>query len=280
ANPALDGLDAMIESKDSAIALARKKGKPDFTVGVSYTDMKDVRNEPRLGAFLDAMDAVPRLIQPKFVQTPLLPQGATLLDRALAFSEFGNGLREDAIQGMMDVNSLVELENAFDNQKMKDEVMVSVEMNVPIWRRKVKAGIEEAEHMKSAAQHDKRRTLVELEGAAKMAIFGIEDGYRRLKLYDEKLLPQVKQTYETLEGAYAAGNAEAGFLDVLMTVQTKLEFEEERAEAVRDIHAASADLELILGGPWSANGPATAPAAPTPGPSPEPSPEADSAHEK
>jgi len=275
ANPAIEGLDAAIEGKDTAIVLARKKGKPDVTVGVSYTDMKDLRNEPRTGAFVDALGATSRLVQPRFVQTPLLPQGATVVDRALAYSSFQKEGLATALDGTMDVNSLVELENAFDNQKMKDEVMVSVGMNVPIWRKKVKAGIEEAEHMKSAAQHDKRKTLVAFEGAAKMAVFGIEDGYRRLKLYDEKLLPQVKRTYETLEGAYAAGNAEAGFLDVLTTVQTKLEFEEQRAEAVRDIQLAAADLEFLIGGPWSANEPA-APAAsdanatPEPGPSPEP----------
>lgn len=261
ANPVLDEFDATIESKESEVALARKKGRPNFTVGLSYTDMKDLRNEPRAGAVLDALGASSRLVQPQFLTTPILPQGTPLLDRARAVSNLQKEGLQATLDGTMDVNSLVDLENALDNQKMKDEVMISVGMNLPIWRSKVKAGIQEAKHMKSAAQHDKRKTLVALEGAAKMAIFGIEDGYRRLKLYDEKLLPQVKRTYETLEGAYASGNSEAGFLDVLTTVQTRLEFEEQRAQAIRDIHVAAADLEFLLGGPWSESdtAPATTP---------------------
>lgn len=253
ANPALDEADANIESKEKEVALARKKGKPNFTVGVSYTDMKDLRNEPRTGPLLNSVGAASRLSKPAIVRSPLSPQGATLAERVQNASDFRNQAFDATLNGAMDVNSFVELENAFDNLKMKDEVMVSVGMNLPIWRSKVKAGVQEAEHMKMAAEHDKRKTIVALEGAAKMAIYGMEDGYRRLKLYDEKLLPQVKRTYETLEDAYAAGNSGTSFLDVLTTVQTKLEFEQERARAVRDIHVAASDLELILGGPWTAS---------------------------
>ena len=277
----MDKLEAIIESKEEEIALARKKGKPNFTLGLSYVDMKDVRNEPRTGALLNAAGATSRLAQPQFLQTPILTTGTTLVDRVAANADFRKTNFETNLNGAMDANSLVELENALDNAKMKDEVMVTVGMNLPIWRSKIRAGVEEAQHMKSAAQHDKRRAGVELEGAAKMAIYGIQDGYRRLKLYDEKLLPEIKRTYETIEGAYAAGNAEGGFLDVLTTLQTKLEFEEQRAEAMRDIHLAAADLEYLLGGPWAAtdSGPApeTKPApspegtAQPPAPSPEPS---------
>ena len=109
--------------------------------------------------------------------------------------------------------------------------------------------------------------LASAEGAAKLAIFGMEDGFSRLTLYDDTLLPKVKRTYETLEDGYAAGNMEANFLDVLTTVQTILEFEEQRAQAVRDIHLAAADLENLIGGPWSA--PGKEPVTPAP-PSPEP----------
>lgn len=253
ANPMLDQLDAMIESRESEITLARKKGRPNLTVGLSYTDMKDMRNEPRLGPFLDALGATQRLVQPQVKTLPAPADGESILDRLQEVANFREEIVAGNIDGMMDLNSLIELENAFDNQKAKDEVMISVGMNLPIWRSKVRAGVKEAEHMKSAAMHEKRKTLVELEGAAKMAIYGIEDGYRRLKLYDETLLPKSKRTYETLQTGYATGNTDAGFLDVLTTVQTILEFDEQRAEALRDIQIAAADLEFLLGGPWSAS---------------------------
>ncbi len=261
ANPTLDEFDATIESKDKQVALAKKKGRPNFTVGMTYVDMKDMRNEPRVGPTLNALGATSRLLQPNVLPYPIPAQGASILDRALAASDFSKQARQATLGGMMDLNSFVELENAYDNRKAKDMVMVNIGMNLPIWRAKVKAGVHEAEHMKMAAQHDKRKTIVALEGAAKMAIYGMEDGYSRLKLYDDTLIPKVKRTYETLENGYGTGNMEAGFLDVLTTVQTILEFEEQRAQAVRDIHLAAADLEFLIGGPWSASDTAPAPDA-------------------
>ena len=228
---------------------------------MTYVDMKDMRNEPRVGPTLNALGATSRLLQPNVLPYPIAAQGTPILDRALAASDFSKQARQATLGGMMDLNSFVELENAYDNRKAKDMVMVNIGMNLPIWRAKVKAGVHEAEHMKMAAQHDKRKTIVALEGAAKMAIYGMEDGYSRLKLYDDTLIPKVKRTYETLENGYGTGNMEAGFLDVLTTVQTILEFEEQRAQAVRDIHLAAADLEFLIGGPWSASDTAPAPDA-------------------
>jgi len=256
ANPALSGMDAGISGRAEAVTLARKKGWPDFTFGISYTDMKDVRNEPRTSAVLDALDSSLRIANPRVPMLPAIPPGGTVIARARAAASAVSAAQRDgvetALQGAMDLNSFVELENMLDNEKMKDEVMVSVSMNLPIWRSKVKAGVREAEHRKKAAEHEKRKTTITLEGAAKLAIYGIEDGYRRLRLYDDNLLPKIKQTYETLEGAYASGGADAGFLDVLSTVQTLLEFEEQRAQAFRDIQVAAAELEYIMGGPWTA----------------------------
>jgi len=253
ANPMLAELEASIEAKDHEITLAKKKAWPDITVGVGYTDMKDVRAESRTGALLEAYDATLRLANPSVPMLPIAGSGATVGDRIRVLSDSRREAVEARTQGMMDLNSLVELENMLDNESMKDEVMVSAGINLPIWRKKIKAGIEEATHRKKAVEHGKRKTGVTLEGAAKMAIYGMEDGYRRLRLYDEHLLPQIKRTHETLQGAYAAGNEEGNFLDVMTTVQAMLQFEQERAQAIRDIHVAAADLELIMGGPWSSD---------------------------
>lgn len=256
ANPAFNQLDATIESREHEITIARKMGRPNITVGMSYTDMKDLRNEPRAGAVLDALDSGRRLVNPARPPLPPPIEGSTTLERAQSAIGNASALRREGVDallgGAMDLKSLVELENAFDNMKMKDEIMVSVGVNLPIWRKKVRAGIEEARHMKQAAEHEKRQTAVTLEGAAKLAIFGMEDGYRRLRLYDDHVLPQARRTYETLQSAYASGTGDVGFIDVLTSVQALLVYEEERAEAVRDIHVAAADLELIMGGPWTA----------------------------
>jgi len=45
-------------------------------------------------------------------------------------------------------------------------------------------------------------------------------------------------------------NAGASFLDVLESVRRLLDFDLEKAAAVRDLQNAAADLERLMGGPW------------------------------
>lgn len=260
ANPELSEADLKIESGEMEIELAKKKRFPDFKVGIEYMDMKDVRNMPRTGPFLDAVEASRELSRPSRVALPDPPDpNATPVQRIAGAIGGVRGFRNDAfeqsIRGTMNFNDLVMAENAFDNIKMKDQVGVTLEFNVPIYRKKIKAGIEEARHMHSAAQHDKQRRVQQLNTEAKMALFAYGDGARRLRLYEENLIPQAEQTYEAVQTTYSSGDPAADFVDMLMSVQTLLDFELEKARAVRDVHVAAADLEVTMGGPWETMGP-------------------------
>jgi outer membrane protein TolC len=182
---------------------------------------------------------------------------------------------ESLLGGLMNLNRLVELENAFDNQKMRDEVMVSLEMNLPIYRRRIRAGIREARHRENSARHEKHRRTLELHAAAQMAVFGMEDARRRLNLLDSTLLPQAQQTYEALLASYASGSMEADVLDLLSSVQMLLDFELEKAQVKRDLQVAAAELEMLMGGPWASEAEQRVPAEGASGDKPAESPEPD-----
>ncbi|NUM52684.1 MAG: TolC family protein [Candidatus Hydrogenedentes bacterium] len=257
ANPTLNEADLKIESSEIEIELARKKRFPDAKLGIEYMDMTDVRNMSRPGPFLDAVEASRELSMPARVALPSLPDpNATPVERIVGAVDGVRTFRTEAFErsigGTMNLNDLVMLENAFDNIKMKDQVGVTLEFNLPIYRKRIKAAIEEARHMHAASQHDKQKRTQMLNAEAKMALFAYQDGARRLKLYEESLIPQAEKTYEAVQVTYSSGDINADFLDLLMSAQTLLDFDLEKARAARDVQIAAADLEVVMGGPWEA----------------------------
>jgi outer membrane protein, heavy metal efflux system len=137
---------------------------------------------------------------------------------------------------------------------LKDDVMLTVRFSLPIWRERVKAGIREAKQMESATEHDRRSAALTLEASARKALFEIEDAQRRMALYKDTLIPKARKTYESIQIAYAAG-ADADLLALLDSVRMVLDFQLEQTRAARDLQVACADLEMILGSPWTESRP-------------------------
>lgn len=256
ANPQLAESDRLIDSMSKDVELARKTRYPNFTVSLEYLDKKDPRNPSRTGPFLEMLDSFRTWTTPVRVDLPEAPnpndpylqQIGTLVSGARSVNR---QIRPDTLSGLMSVNRLVEVESAFDNAKRQDEVMFSVNMNIPIWRKRIDAAIAEAKHMESAAEHEKYRRVIALESAAKMALFEMQDGRRRYNLFETTLIPQAQQTYEAVQTTYASGSVDADFLDVLESVQTLLDFQLEQLSAARDLRVAAAELERIMGSPWA-----------------------------
>ena len=176
-NPDIKRLDYLIESRGKQIKLAKKKGHPDFTLGLEYLDL-DAANNP------------------------------------------------------------------------DDNAMFSFKVNLPIWRKKIKSSISEAKIRETSATFAKRRRTLELEEAAQMAIFTIEDAKRRYALFENTLTPQAQRSYESLQSQYATGDVGTSFIDVLDSIQTLLAFELEQIRAARDWQVGAANLEFLMGGPW------------------------------
>ncbi len=134
----------------------------------------------------------------------------------------------------------------------EDFLMPMVTVNLPIWRKRVQADITEGRLREKTIEHETRRMELSLERQAQQAVFELEDARRRYMLFEESLLPQAEQSYQSLESTYASGSARSDFLDFLGSVQLLLEFQLDQLRAARDVHVGNATLEMLMGGPWTA----------------------------
>lgn len=224
ANPELLAADRAIDARHAAIRTAKKMGFPEFELMIGFEKMQAMPGMSKRTAWLDAAGAANDLV---------------------------SGMEPSPIDALMDVNTLANTKDNLSRRNVDDDVMVSIGLSLPVWRKRVKAGIAEAEYMEAGAAQEKRMAMLELEKEARMALFGIEDAQRRLRLYDSDLLPKARLVYENLEASYGA-DAGAPFLDVLESVRTLLDYELEKAKAARDLQTSAAQLERLLGGPWAA----------------------------
>lgn len=223
ANPDLKALQNQIEAREHQAGLARKKGFPDFTIGMDYSSVSKPRKIRPDRPFPGSLHAARRLAT------------GTSMGTAGLFTDLYSVANAD--------------EPMSYRSGGEDNIMVSLRMNLPIWRKRIKAGIQEAKLLERSVQHKKRAKELSLDSSAKMAIFEMEDGLRRFNLYEDSLVPQAKRSFESLQSAYASGGTSADFLDVLDSVRLLLDFELNQVRAARDLHIAAADLEFLTGGP-------------------------------
>ena len=224
ANPELAAADETINARGLDIALAKKTGYPDFTVGLGFGKMKTPPDENfnRMAitetAFMLAREAPMRGVVP-------------------VMKDVGWDLAKERVQ--------------MEDMDMKDDVMLSVRVSVPIWRGRVRAATQEARLMQQAAENEKEKTSLSLSTMTRMALYNYQAAERQYNLYQDVLLPQSQRIYENLQTGYGVGQV-TDFVDLIESVSQLLEFQLERAQATRNLHVAAAELERLMGGPWNA----------------------------
>lgn len=224
-NPELKAEDSMIEGKESDIDLARRMRRPEIRLGIEYERMKDVsssRGDPYMPSKLMSYYNLGRMA------TGVMPFNAG----EAALDVYDGFLYRDP------------------GENVEDDFSISLGLSLPIWRGKTRAAIAEARYKADAARHDKEVMARNLDAEARMAYFGVQDGQRRVTLLEESLIPRAKQTYESLQAAYASGAMDASFLDMLQSIRELLNFDLERLRAIRDWQVAAAQLEMLIGAPW------------------------------
>ena len=228
-NPDLKRLDYLIESKSKDIELARKKGFPDFTVGLEYMSV-----------------GTPKTNRPD------RPYPATLAAANRTINTLNGTVPFNTTNGLMDLHALrTSNEPMSYPDDMDDNVALTLSINVPIWRKKVKAGVSEARLRQNATINTKRARTLELEQASQMMIFEVKDAERRYYLFERSLLPQAQRSYDSLQAQYATADFGTSFIDVLDSIQTLLSIELEQVRAKRDWYISEAELEYLVGAPWT-----------------------------
>jgi cobalt-zinc-cadmium efflux system outer membrane protein len=224
-NPALIGMQHMIEGLETGIALARKRAYPEVTLGLGYTVNRNESQNRGKSESLRALNA-------------------------------GRMFASDPTRGnLTDLAVDAGFEQLFeDSESMPDEWTIGVSVNVPVWRKKIKAGITQAQRLAEEHELERRDTALELGAQLKEAYYEYEDAARRLNVLKENLVPKAQLTYESAVTSYST-QAGSDFLEMLNSQRMLLEFQLDRAQAEHDLKEAAATLEMLMGGPWATDEP-------------------------
>lgn len=128
-----------------------------------------------------------------------------------------------------------------------DMLVGMISVNLPIRQRRYDAAVSEAEARLQAAGRDARSRELALEAELKAALFDYRDGARKLQLYGGTLVPRARHALEATEAAYRAGKV--GFIELIDSQRTLLEFELARERAAADQAAAAARVSALAGEP-------------------------------
>jgi outer membrane protein TolC len=126
-----------------------------------------------------------------------------------------------------------------------NDVMVGVELNLPIWRSSYKAGELQARAMARRARFEKKDVENNLVARTERALYEFENSGRQVRLYDDALVPRAQELIGASEAAYMAGTID--FLNLISAQQALLQFRLERERFWADQQQRLAELEMLVG---------------------------------
>jgi len=219
-HPEVQELDAMAEAAETGIKLAKKAGYPEITLEVMYESWRDSKSKT-------------------------MPADAP--GRIMAYRELG-----DMALGRMPFDAAGAALNIYDltyRERMRnsDEWSVTAGFSLPIWRKRVRAGVEEARQNLRSVELDRTAALRRIEREAHQYLFQSQDAERQYRLVMERLLPTSQQATEVVRERYASGDAFTMLSEVLMAARDEYMLQRMSVELLRDWRAASAELEYTLG---------------------------------
>jgi len=128
-----------------------------------------------------------------------------------------------------------------------DDLALTAGVSVPVWRSKLRAGVEEGTARQLAAEEAVREAATAIDGELGELLHRIPLLEDQVDLYDTVLIVQARQSLFSAESAYAAGTA--GALDLLDAERVLLQVRVAAARARTDLEIAYARLEGVVAGP-------------------------------
>jgi outer membrane protein TolC len=130
----------------------------------------------------------------------------------------------------------------------KNAVSLTVGVNIPIFRKRIRAGVSEAKESEQADQELLQTVRDRLRFDVQEALLRIDSLTERGHLYRDVIVPQAEESLASAEAAYATDRL--SFLDLLdaerILFQSRLAYH----RLVSDLWGALADLELSIAQPF------------------------------
>lgn len=127
----------------------------------------------------------------------------------------------------------------------KDPVVAMISINLPIWMDKLRAGVREASHRRSAAVRLKTQKTNVLDSQLKMIAYRFRDAERKVGLYRDTLVPKAKESLKVTEASFRDGKGT--FIDLIDAQRVLLAFELSYERALADQSQRLAELEMHVG---------------------------------
>ena len=118
-------------------------------------------------------------------------------------------------------------------------------MNVPLWRNKYKASVEEAQANVRKITHQKTNTENSLIAELANVLYEIEESQRQMNLHGNIMLPKAEQLVNASEMGYKAGTID--FLTLIDSQRVLLEHSLAYQRAITDNQQKLAELEMLVG---------------------------------
>ena len=127
----------------------------------------------------------------------------------------------------------------------QDIVALTVSVDLPIYRRKIRAGIAEAEHSLQSSEHLLQQASDRLRFEIREALLRLESLEERARLYKAVIIPQAGEALASAEAAYTTNRQD--FLDLLDAERVLFQVRLTYYRLLADYWIALADVELALG---------------------------------
>jgi outer membrane protein TolC len=127
----------------------------------------------------------------------------------------------------------------------KDVLALSVGINLPIYRRRISAGVAEANESLQSSQLSLQDTMDRLRFEVQESVLRLESFDERARLYRDVLIPQAEESLASAEAAYTTNRQD--FLDLLDAERILFQVRLTYHRLLSDYWMALADLERGLG---------------------------------
>ena len=127
----------------------------------------------------------------------------------------------------------------------QDIFALTVSVNLPIYRRKIRAGIAEAEHSLQSNEHLLQQARDRLRFEIRESLLRLESLDERTRLYTAVIIPQAEESLGSAEAAYSTNRLD--FLDLLDAERILFQVRLTYCRLLADYWIALADVELALG---------------------------------
>ncbi len=135
--------------------------------------------------------------------------------------------------------------NSSSTDSGKDAEVIMFSVNVPIWFKRIKAGVEQAEATLIAAESTRLDQENQLLSKLALVKYKIRDAVRQSKLYKDALIPKAVQTLNATKSGYESGNVD--FLSLIDSQRMLLSFQLAYYRQVANYIQRTAELNALIG---------------------------------